>query len=244
MCGSTQWPRGGFSIIGLSRRFACQACSTGRRHRTQLKNRGLYLKIAIAHDRRVVHRGAGRTRSTAACRPTSAASSISVRGAGPSFGHRCIGAPAGTCILATARCRTLSIRIQARAVALPVALTRRQRQRVRVMRGGHAASRNEVDDTTGLPAIVDAPPRREIRDRPTRHGTGDIRPGARRPAASLRRCNDRARFAGIRCDIPVSRDACDYRRLKNTARFLRAISSRIAGNGRYRSCRKVVFATD
>ncbi|WP_175671905.1 hypothetical protein [Burkholderia ambifaria] len=98
----------------------------------------------------------------------------------PSFGHRCIGAPADTCILATVRCPTLSIRIQARAVALPVALARRQRQRVRVMRGGRAASRNEVDDATGLPAIADAPPRREIRDRPTRHDAatpGPVRDG-------------------------------------------------------------------
>ncbi len=61
---------------------------------------------------------------------------------------------------------------------------------------------------------------------------------------SLRRCNDRVRFAGIRCDISVSRDAGDYRRLKNTARFLHAISFRIVGNEQYPSCRKVVFATD
>jgi hypothetical protein len=42
----------------------------------------------------------------------------------------------------------------------------------------------------------------------------------------------------------VSRGACDYRRLKNTARFLHAISFRIVGNEQYPSCRKVVFATD
>lgn len=222
----------------------CEARSTGRRHRTRLKNRGVYLKIAIAHDRRLVHRGAGRTRSTAACRPTSAASPIASRGAGSSFGHRCFGAPAGTCILATARYPTLSIRIQARAGTLPVALARRQRQRVRVMRGGDAASRNDVDDTNRFAGDR----RRTAAARNPRSAEtarcGDARPGARRPRVSLRRCNDCARFAGIRCDIQVSRDACDYRRLKNTARFLHAISSRIAGNGRCRSCRKVVFATD
>ncbi|UEP32048.1 MULTISPECIES: hypothetical protein [unclassified Burkholderia] len=68
--------------------------------------------------------------------------------------------------------------------ALPVALARRQRQRVRVMRGGHAASRNEVDDTTGLPAIADAPPWREIRDRPTRHAAAT--PGPVRDGQALR----------------------------------------------------------
>ncbi len=203
------------------------------------------MKIAIAHDGRGVHCGAGRTRSTAcACRPASAAPSISLRCARRSFGHRHSGAPADMRMLATARCPTLSIRIPACTSAVPAVLTRRQRQRVCITRGVHAVLGRQAGDPAGFVAIGGVPPHRGIRDRPARHGATTPGPGSIRPAASLRRCNERARFACVRCVMLVPRGARDYRRTKHTARIFRAISARIAGNGRHRSCRKVVFATD
>ena len=203
------------------------------------------MKIAIAHDGRGVHRGAGRMRSTVcACRPAYAASSTSLRCARRSFGHRHSGAPADTRILATARCPTLSIRIPDRTRAVPAVLTRRQRQRVGITRGVRAALCQEAGDTAGFAVTGCVPPHRGIRDRPARHGATTPGPGSIRPAASLRRCNERARFACVRCVMLVPRGARDYRRTKHAARLFQAISARIAGNGRHRSCRKVVFATD
>ena len=161
------------------------------------------MNIAIAHDRRVAHRRAGRIRSTTECGPTSAASSISSRGAGPSFGYRRFGAPARrvhTCYCALRR----------------------------------AGSAGATGRAPCMPSMLRCAMKRTTRQVAPRRCT----------VASLRRCNDRVPFAGIRCDIPVSRDAGDYRRLKNTARFLHAISFRIVGNEQYPSCRKVVFATD
>lgn len=151
------------------------------------------MKIAIAHDGRGVHRGAGRMRSTVcACRPAYAASSTSLRCARRSFGHRHSGAPADTRILATARCPTLSIRIPDRTRAVPAVLTRRQRQRVGITRGVRAALCQEAGDTAGFAVTGCVPPHRGIRDRPARHGAATPRPGSIRPAASLRRCNERA----------------------------------------------------
>lgn len=71
-----------------------------------------------------------------------------------------------------------------------------------------------------------------------------VRRRTARPAASLRCCNQHARFARVRCVMAVSHGARDYPRMQNASRIICAIQARIAGNGRRRSCGKVVFGTD
>ncbi len=252
MCGSTQWPCDGFPIIDPSRRPAARRAARPSASNA-IDERGPYLKIAIVRGGQVVHRGSGCARSAAARRPTSTASSISSRRARPSFGHRCSDAPANTRILATTRCPPRSSCMRTCTGTAPVAWAGRPRSCGRVTRGCHAALRErtdqtdqtrQTDDTIGVAAIGDALPRRGIRDRRGRYRAPTPRPGAIWPSTSLRCCNERARFAGVRCVVAVSRGTRDYRRMKHAARDFGAIQAKIMGNEMHQSCRKVVFGTD
>ncbi len=204
LCGSTQWPHAGFPIIDSSRRPAANRAA-GRPHRTRLKNRGLYLKIAIVHGGPVAHRDRLRSQANI-CRIVDVlamrASFIRTR----SF--RRAGQHAHTCDGALPDAFALHAGLQQHSAC----------------RTGMSAA--IVGGTTGMDAML-----HRVRRRTTR------------PSASLRCCNEHARFARVRCVVAVSHGTRDYPRMQNAVRIICAIQARIAGNGTRRSCRKVVFGT-